>query len=150
MTRSPDCEPVGTDRSSSHARYRPSTIAVLPPGSVLGTLLIIPVLSNPRLEGIGLMTFAPSLNVSRASRSCAASKEFTNVLAASRTADHCGPIELDTSSTSDRSTILRVASPVLETVTELMLATLMNVVGNTAVAFTVTVLTPVAASTVDV
>jgi hypothetical protein len=39
---------------------------------------------------------------------------------------------------------------VLETVTELMLATLMNVVGNTAVAFTVTVLTPVAELTVDV
>ena len=53
-----------------------------------------------------------------------------NVLAASLTAAHCGPIELDTSSTSDRSTIRRVASPVLATVTVLMLATLMNVVGS--------------------
>ena len=90
---------------------------MLPPGSVPGTSLIIPVLSNPRLAGIGSITCAPLLKVSSARRSWAASNEFMNVLAASRTADHCEPIELDTSSTSDKSTIRRVASPVLETVT---------------------------------
>ena len=107
-------------------------------------------LSKPRPAGIGSSTFAPSLKVSSETRSWAASNELMNVLAASLTAPHCGPIELDTSSTSDRSTILRVASPVLATVTVLILATLMNVVGMTAVAVTVTTLTPVAGLTAEV
>ena len=64
-------------------------MAVLPPGSTLGTLLIIPALLNPRLgEGIAFSTVAPSPKVNRASRSLFASNEFTNVLAASLTADH--------------------------------------------------------------
>ena len=55
-----------------------------------------------------------------------------NVLAASRTAGHRQPMELDTSSTSDRSTMRRVASPALLTVTSSKFATLMNVVGTVA------------------
>ncbi len=55
-------------------------------------------------------------------------------------------MELETSSTSDRSTIRRVASPVLVTVTSRKFASFMNVVGSVAVAVTVTVLTPVVAS----
>ena len=67
------------------------------------------------------------------------------LLTASLTVDHCEPIELDTSSTSDRSTMRRVASPELVTVRSVKLASRMNVVGTVADAVTVTVLTPVAA-----
>ena len=123
---------------------------MLPPGSELGMAAISPALSKPRLLGIGSSTFAPSLKVISDSRSCAASNELTNVRAASRTAGHCAPIEPDTSRTSDRSTIRRVASPLLATVTWLTLATRMNVVGSVAVAETVTTLTPLAALTVEV
>ena len=42
---------------------------VLPPGSVLGMFAIKPALSNPRVAGIAFKTFAPSLNVTSASRS---------------------------------------------------------------------------------
>ena len=66
-----------------------------------------------------------------------------NSRAASLTAGHREPIEPDTSRTSDRSTMRRCASPVLVTVTSLKLASRMNVVGTTAVARTVTTLTPV-------
>src|SRR6185437_5300625 len=149
ITRRPDCDPVGTDRSSSQPRYKPSTIAVLPPGSVTGTSAITFVLSNPRVDGIGSSTLAPSLNVSSATRSCAASNELMKLRAASATALHCGPIELDTSITSDRSTMRRVAWPELDTVTSLKLASRMNVVGSVAVAVTVTTFTPVVAMTWD-
>ena len=43
----------------------------------------------------------------------------------------------------------RVASPTAETLTSLKFASFMKVVGRTAVAFTVTVLTPVVGSTDD-
>jgi hypothetical protein len=43
----------------------------------------------------------------------------------------------------------RVAAPVLATVTSVKFASRMNVVGSTADAVTVTVLTPVATSTAD-
>ena len=72
------------------------------------------------------------------------SNAFTKVLTASLTAAHLGPIELETSSTRDRSTILRVASPELPTVTSWKLASCMNVVGSVADAFTVTTLSPLA------
>jgi hypothetical protein len=58
-------------------------------------------------------------------------------------------MELDTSRTRERSTIRRWASPELVTVTLSKLASFMNVVGNTAVALTVTMLTPVAATTCE-
>ena len=66
-----------------------------------------------------------------------------NSRAASLTAGHLEPIEPETSSTSDRSTMRRCASPSLETVTCWKLASRMNVVGTTAVARTVTTFTPV-------
>ena len=68
-----------------------------------------------------------------------------NERAASLTAAHWEPIEPDTSSTSDRSTMRRVASPELVTVRSVKLASRMNVVGTVAEAVTVTVFTPVAA-----
>src|SRR5436309_3414800 len=149
MIRRLDCWPVGTDRSSSHPRYRPSTISVLPPGSVPGTSAMTVALLNPRELGIGSMTAAPLLNVSSESRSCAASNELMNVRDASRTAGHRHPIEPETSSTSERSTIRRVASPELLTVTCVKLPSLMNEVGMTAVALMVMVLTPVDAFVVN-
>ena len=61
-------------------------------------------------------TCAPLPKVSSAIRSCAASKALMKwSRAASRTVGHCEPIELETSRISDRSTIRRVASPVLAT-----------------------------------
>jgi hypothetical protein len=69
-----------------------------------------------------------------------------NARVASATVDHCVPIELDTSSISDKSTMRRVASPVLLTFSVVKLASRMNVIGTVAHAVTVTVLTPVAAS----
>ena len=54
--------------------------------------------------------------------------------AASRTYGQRQPIELETSMTSDRSTIRRVASPVALTVTSWKFASFMKVVGTTAVA----------------
>src|SRR5262245_61717580 len=95
MIRRPDCDPAGTERSSSHARYMPSTVFVLPPGSVLGTSLMTLALSNPRVAGIGSSTVAPLPKVASATRSCAASNELMNARDASRTALHCAPIELD-------------------------------------------------------
>src|SRR4051794_12113683 len=71
-------------------------------------------------------------------------------LAADATAPHRHPIELETSRTSDRSTMRRVASPLAATVTCLKLTSCMKVVGRIACAVTVTTLTPLAASTVDV
>ncbi len=106
--------------------------------------LTMRLLSNPRLDDIASMTFAPLPNVTSENRSLLASKDCTNVLAASLTAGQRPPIELETSSTRLRSTILRVASPELVTVTSLKFARLMNVVGSFAVAETVTTLTPVA------
>ena len=50
--------------------------------------------------------------------------------------------------TSERSTIRRVASPVALTVTSWKFASFMKVVGTTAVAVTVTTLTPVAVTVV--
>ena len=79
-------------------------------------------------------------------RSLCASNESTNARAASLTAVHWEPIELDTSRTSERSTIRRVASPVLFTVTLFRFASFMNVVGMSMAAVTVTVFTPVALS----
>jgi hypothetical protein len=73
------------------------------------------------------------------------SNEFTNARLASRTAAQPDPIELDTSSTSERSTIRRCASPMLLMVTLSMLASFMNVVGSSVVAVTVTTFTPLAA-----
>ena len=66
-----------------------------------------------------------------------------NVRLASLTAAHFPPIELETSRMSDKSTMRRVASPVLPTVTSVKLPSLMNVVGSTADAVTVTTLMPV-------
>ena len=66
--------------------------------------------------------------------------------AASRTAGQAGPIDPDTSSTSDRSTRRRVASLALDTVTSLKLPMRMNVVGIVAVALIVTMCTPDASS----
>ena len=80
-------------------------------------------------------------------RSCSPSNESTNERTASRTVGHWAPIELDTSRTSERSTMRRVASPVAETVTLLKFPSFMNVVGITTDAVMSTVLTPVAAST---
>ena len=123
---------------------------VLPPGSVAGTSPISFTLLKPRPAGIASSTPAPLPKVSSATRSLFWSKELMNVWVASWTADHCDPIELDTSRMSDRSTMRRVASPELLTVTVLKLATFMNVVGSTADAVTVTMLTPLAGTTVEV
>ena len=59
---------------------------------------------------------------------------------------HFEPIDPETSSTSERSTMRRCASPSLDTVTCWKFARRMNVVGRTAVARTVTTLTPVVLS----
>ncbi len=67
--------------------------------------------------------------------------------AASRIEPHWDPIELETSSTSDRSTMRRVASLELETVSSVKLPIRMKVVGTTAVARMVTMLSPVSSST---
>ena len=75
------------------------------------------VLLKPRLDGIWSSTRAPSLKVISATRSPFLSNELTKARDASRTAPQREPIELDTSSTSDRSTIRRCASPVLAMVT---------------------------------
>ena len=77
-------------------------------------------------------------------RSPFASNDDTNVRAASLTAGHFEAIELDTSSTSDRSTMRRVACPLLLTTTWLRFASFMNVVGIVTDAVTVTMFTPVA------
>src|ERR1700726_3860947 len=55
-----------------------------------------------------------------------------NTLDASLTSPHWDPIELDTSRTRDRSTILRVACPRALTVTRSKLPSFMNVVGTSA------------------
>jgi hypothetical protein len=123
---------------------------VLPPGRTLGTWLMTVGLSKPRAAGMGSSTCAPLLNVSRERRSLRASNESMNVRAASRTAGQRPPIEPETSRMSDRSTMRRVASPVAPTVTVMMFPSCMNVVGSTAVAVTVTVLTPVTALTAEV
>ncbi len=59
ITRRPDCWPFVTVRSSSHPRYNPSDIGVVPPGRLLGISAIIAALSNPRPAGIGTSTCAP-------------------------------------------------------------------------------------------
>src|SRR5213592_2876217 len=125
-------------------------MSVLPPGRTLGTSFMTVVLANPRLEGMASNTSEPFEKVIKAIRSLAASKELMNVLEASLTAAHLEPIEPDTSSTRDRSTIRRVASPVLVTVTWLKLPSLMKLVGSISVALTVTVLMPVTALVVGV
>src|ERR1700730_13677822 len=123
-------------------------MAVLPPGRVAGTSLTTCALLNPRVApGIASSTLAPSLNVRRESRSWAPSKEPMNDLAASLTAPHCAPMEPDTSSTRDKSTILRVASPELVTLTWVKLAIFMNDVGIIVEAVTVTTLMPLAVFT---
>src|SRR3954468_25071584 len=71
------------------------------------------------------------------------SNDLTNVLAAPRTAGHFDAIELETSSTSDKSTMRRVACPLLLTTTWLRFASFMNVVGIVTDAVTVMMLTPV-------
>src|SRR5256885_16368843 len=53
MMRRPDCVPAGTVRNWSQPLYRPSTISVLPPGSVVGTSASTVGLSKPRPAGIG-------------------------------------------------------------------------------------------------
>src|SRR3954470_24012564 len=146
MIRRPDCVPAGTVRNSSQPRYNPSTIFVLPPGSVLGTSEITFDLLKPRIDGIASSTCAPLLNVRSDTRSCASSKDVMNRRDASRTTLHLEPIELETSRTSDRSTMRRVASPLLLTLTESKLPSRMKVVGSVAVPTTVTVLIPVDAS----
>src|SRR3954466_425408 len=146
MIRRPDCVPAGTVRNSSQPLYNPSTMLVLPPGSVLGTSAITFDLLKPRGEGIGSSTCAPLLNVKSETRSCASSNDVMNRRDASRTTLHFEPIELETSRMSDRSTMRRVASPLLLTVTDSKLPSRMKVVGSVAVAATVTVLMPVAAS----
>src|SRR5579872_1188134 len=82
-------------------------------------------------------------------RSCAASNESMNARVASRTIDHCDPIELETSSTIERSTMRRVAWLELAIVTWLKLASFMTVVGSTVDADTLTMLTPLTVSTLD-
>ena len=74
------------------------------------------------------------------------SNESMKLRAASRTAGQAGPIEPDTSSTSDRSTRRRVASLALDTVTSLKLPRRMNVVGTVAVALMVTTCSPVSST----
>jgi hypothetical protein len=101
-------------------------------------------LLKPRPAGIGSTTRAPLPKNTSDSRSCLSSNASTNVLAASLTAGHRAPIELETSSTSDRSTMRRVASPALVTVTSVKFPSRMNVVGSFAVAVTVTTFAPVA------
>ncbi len=122
---------------------------MLPLGSVSGTAAFIAALSNPRLAGIGYGTVAPVLNRVSDMRSWAASNASMNCRVASRTVDHCEPIDPETSTTSDRSTMRRVAWPIEETVIVLKFASPMNVVGSTAVALMVTVFTPVDASVVN-
>src|SRR5437667_12228313 len=124
-------------------------MSVLPPGRTLGTSFMTVVLANPRLEGMASNTSEPFEKVIKAIRSLAASKELMNVLEASLTAAHLEPIEQDTPSTRDRSTIRRVASPELVTVTWVKLPILRQLVGSICVAVTVTKLKPVTASVVD-
>src|SRR6266446_6372211 len=124
-------------------------MSVLPPGRTLGTSFMTVVLANPRLEGMASNTSEPFEKVIKAIRSLAASKELMKDREASLTAAHLEPIEPDTSSTRERSTIRRVASPVLVTCTWLKLPSFMKVVGSISVAVTVTTLTPVTASVVD-
>ena len=76
------------------------------------------------------MTSAPLPNSVRDTRSAFASNELMKVRVASLTAAHRPPIELDTSMTSDRSTMRRVASPVLLTFRTWKFASFMNVVGQ--------------------
>jgi len=121
-------------------------MAVLPPGSASGMSATTLALLNPRADGIVSITFAPLLKVISATRSPAPSNELTNARAASRTAPHFDPIELDTSRMSDRSTMRRRASLVLVTVTWFTVATRMKVAGTTADAVTVTMFSPVVLS----
>ncbi len=106
----------------------------------------MPTLSKPRLVGIGKTTCEPVLNSVSANRSWAASNESMKFRVASRTVAHCAPIDPETSTTSDRSTMRRVASPDALTFIVRKFARPMNVVGSTALALIVTVLMPVAAS----
>jgi hypothetical protein len=69
-----------------------------------------------------------------------------NSRVASRTVGHCAPIDPETSTTRDRSTMRRVASPLALTFMVRKFARPMNVVGRTALALMVMVLMPVAAS----
>ena len=71
-------------------------------------------------------------------------------LVASRTAPHRDPMDLDTSSTIDRSTIRRVDCAALATVTCSKFPTRMNDVGMIAEADTSTMFLPFTASVVTV
>src|SRR3954452_21556218 len=101
-------------------------------------------LANPRDARIWSITLAPLPYVTSAMRSPFASNDDTNDRAASLTAGHLDAIELETSSTSERSTMRRVAWPLLLTTTWLRFASFMNVVGIVTDAVTVTMFTPVA------
>src|SRR5439155_27153900 len=83
---------------------------VLPPGNDDGTSPTTFVLLKPRLDGIASSTVAPLPKVRSDTRSLYWSNELRNALVASRTPAHFDPIELETSSRSDRSTMRRVAS----------------------------------------
>ena len=69
-----------------------------------------------------------------------------NAREASRTAPHFAPMELETSRTSDRSTMRRIAWLELAIWTSEKFPIFMNVVGSVAVALMSTMLTPEAAS----
>ena len=145
MTRRLDCV-AGRRRilSSSHARYTPSTMVVRAArkrrrhvGDHRG--LVEPAARRHLVEDLD----APSVSPQR--EAIVGWIEAVDELrgGALNWSSSCDPIELDTSSMSDRSTMRRVASPVLVTVRSVKFARRMNVVGTVADAVTVTVLTPV-------